>query len=365
MPKILIVDDEKQNIDAMVRALGDANPSWTLLTASSEVDGLRRIREELLKDEPIDLVLTDLVMESSQSGTDLVSAARKVDPSIMAILFTANEHNLDRYAAFAAGAFDVIEKNMRGVSASREISIKARAALESRERFLQLNFLRRYFDPQVFETIIRQPSLLELKSRHVAVAFWDIRGFSAICEILKDQPHLISEFLREYCELAARLIFENGGVLDKFIGDGVMALFGVLASPAEDKSQFSERALRTAIAFKRSFTQLSEKWLSIWRSHTPHQIDVGLGCGINCGEALVGNVGTHFREQFTALGTTVNFAARIESKSKAGQILVSQAIQTRLRDKLPFTKAAEVSDIKNIAGTFDLFELTWDQLKLY
>ena len=80
----------------------------------------------------------------------------------MAILFTAKEKSLDRYAAFDIGAFDVVEKNIRGTSAVREINIKARAALRYREWSKKINFLRRYFDPRVFDIIDRDPSLLAI-----------------------------------------------------------------------------------------------------------------------------------------------------------------------------------------------------------
>ena len=78
----------------------------------------------------------------------------------MAILFTAKEKSLDRYAAFDYGAFDVVEKNIRGAAAVREINIKARAALRYRGWSQRVNFLRRYFDPKVFEAIERDPSVL-------------------------------------------------------------------------------------------------------------------------------------------------------------------------------------------------------------
>jgi len=207
MPRILIVDDEQENLDALKRALGDENPDWIILQASNEVEGKLVIEQQLLKKEPVDVLLTDLVMTSDTSGMNLLQEARKLDPLIMAILFTAKEKSLDRYAAFDFGAFDVVEKNIRGATAVREINIKTRAALRYREWSQRINFLRRYFDPKVFETIEKQPSLLPIQLRTITVCFWDIRGFSLLCEILKAHPTLVAGFLRDYCDAAATTIF--------------------------------------------------------------------------------------------------------------------------------------------------------------
>ena len=82
-----------------------------------------------------------------------------------------------------------------------------------------------------------------------------------------------------------------------------------------------------------------------------------MACGIHTGEALVGNVGTDFRYQFTALGAHVNFASRIEARAKAGQILVPQLTKARIKEKAKLKPAGEINDIKNIQGTFNLFSV--------
>ena len=150
-------------------------------------------------------------------------------------------------------------------------------------------------------------------------------------------------------------IFKHSGVLDKFIGDGVMALFGVLSkSDGEGGRQDALQAVRAACEFRRSFDSILSRWLDEWKLYTPQKIDIGLACGIHTGEALVGNVGTDFRDQFTALGPHVNFASRIEARAKAGQILVSQSTEARIKEKAKLEPGGEINDIKNIPGTFNL-----------
>ena len=359
MSRILIVDDERENRDALKRALGDDNPEWIIYLAAGDSDGCGVLRDQIKKGEPIDVVLTDLVMRSEQSGMTMLQQARQIDPLIMAILFTAKEKSLDRYAAFDHGAFDVVEKNIRGTTAVREINIKTRAALRYREWSTRISFLRRYFDPRVFRAIESDPTLLEPKQRTVTICFWDIRGFSGLCEILKAHPVLIAGFLREYCDEASRTVFEHGGVLDKFIGDGVMALFGVLNHKNDSGVEDAVSAVRAGFDLRDRFDTLVNKWMKRWNLYAPQNIEIGLGCGIHTGDALVGNVGTDFRDQFTALGPHVNFAARVEARSGHGQILLSQSTKSRVETETSFelTQSGMVDDIKNIPGRFEIFEV--------
>lgn len=355
-PRILIVDDEKENLDALVLALGDSNPNWRIMTAQSVRTAESILKSNLSSNNPVDVILTDLVMETESSGMDMLRIARTLDPSIMAILFTAKEKSLDRYSAFDLGAFDVVEKNIRGTTAVKEINIKTRSALRYKEWSRKLNFLQRYFDPKVFSVIESEPSILDLSQRVVTIAFWDIRGFSKLCEILKAHPKLISGFISEYCEIGAKAIFEQGGVLDKFIGDGIMALFGVLNHKDDGGNSDALAAVRAAHSLRLKFDDLVAKWKEEWQLYVPDAISIGLGCGIHTGEVLVGNVGTAFRDQFTALGPGVNFASRIESKSGMGQILLSQSTMARVRNVVVVKDAGIIDDIKNIPGKFNLYE---------
>ncbi len=357
MSRILIADDEKENRENLKLALGDSNPDWIILTAENETTAKAILNDQLAKREPIDVVLTDLVMRSEQSGMTLLQEARALDPFIMSILFTAKEKNLDRYAAFDYGAFDVVEKNIRGTTAVKEIEIKTRAALRYREWSRRISFLRRYFDPKMFDLIEREPSLLAVKQSLVTIVFWDIRGFSRLCEILKAHPTLISGFLQEYCELAARCVFDQNGLVDKFMGDGVMALFGVLNHKTDHGKTDAIGAVRAAVDFRTRFDDLIKKWLPQWKLYTPHQIEIALGCGIHTGEVLAGNMGTEFRDQFTAVGPNVNFASRIEGRSANGKIMISQSTGERVKDAFELVPAGEIDDIKNIEGRFALFSL--------
>ncbi|MBI4651306.1 adenylate/guanylate cyclase domain-containing protein [Candidatus Desantisbacteria bacterium] len=189
------------------------------------------------------------------------------------------------------------------------------------------------------------------------VVFWDIRGFSALCEILKAHPTLIAGFLREYFKVASEVIFKHQGVLDKFIGDGVMALFGAINGKDPEGRHEAINATKAAIEMKDCFSQVLKSWMEQWVLYTPQTIDIGLGCGIHTGETLVGNVGTENRDHFTALGPHVNFAQRIESRANKGKILISASTKARISEHFELKNIDTINDVKNISGNFDIFEV--------
>lgn len=357
MATILIVDDEVQNVNSLKRELQDRNPSWTIRTAGNEPEAI-----DLINQHRPDAIITDLVMATDQSGMNVLRHAKSYDPLIMVILITAFEKRLDRYRAFELGAFDCVQKNTPGIVAAEEISIKTQAALRFRDLALQqiedqkqLTFLRRYFDPRVFGVIEKDPDLLSVRNQIVTICFWDIRGFSRLCESLKAHPTLIAGFLREYFKLAAEVIFKHHGVLDKFIGDGVMGLFGSLNHRDDEGHQDARLAVEAALDLRETFSDLLDEWKERWSLYTAQAIEIGLGCGIHTGEVLVGNIGTELRDQYTALGTNVNLAQRIEARAAMREILISSSTQARVKEHFELSDSKVFDDIKNIAGEFPIF----------
>src|SRR5437016_4810586 len=95
-PRILIVEDEEDNLESLKGVLQDENPDWEILTARDPDTGKKILEDEMAKKEPIDVVLTDLLLPSEPLGMDLLRDARSIDPLVMVILFTAKEESLDR-----------------------------------------------------------------------------------------------------------------------------------------------------------------------------------------------------------------------------------------------------------------------------
>jgi class 3 adenylate cyclase len=238
------------------------------------------------------------------------------------------------------------------------------------------NFLNRYFghDPRIRDAVVDNPSILNIKKRLLTICFWDIRGYTSMCHWLSENPQLITGFIAEYYDLAEQVVFDHGGTLDKFVGDGVMAFFGFAKT---NDAEAAIAAVRAAEELKVRFDDLANKHKDYWRSKIARKIEASLGCGIHTGKVPVGLVGSGFRKQFTALGEHVNLAARIcgragsngvgrgrrgsggGSSSGGGrsQTLISGTTEARVADHFKLAYKATIDDFKNLIGDFDLFEV--------
>ncbi len=184
---------------------------------------------------------------------------------------------------------------------------------------------RKYVAPQVVDDIMKSGRYkVELggESRDVAVLFVDIRGFTPLSESLK--PAEVVDILNEYLNLTTNAIFKNSGTLDKFIGDATMAVFNAPFN-LED---YEYKAVCAAWDIVAGAKELEQKCLERFGK------SVAFGVGVNCGEAVVGNIGCDFRMDYTAIGDTVNTAARLESSAKRGQVLISEYIYQRVKDRV-------------------------------
>ncbi len=183
---------------------------------------------------------------------------------------------------------------------------------------------RKYVAPQVVDDIMKSGQYkitLGGENRDIAVLFVDIRGFTPLSESL--EPEQVVEILNEYLNLTTNSIFKNSGTLDKFIGDATMAVFNA----PFDLKDYEMQALRTAKDIVAGSKTLEKSCMERFGKK------VAFGVGVNCGEAVVGNIGCDFRMDYTAIGDTVNTAARLESNAKPGQVLISETIYDRVKDK--------------------------------
>ncbi|EOS21244.1 hypothetical protein C806_04560 [Lachnospiraceae bacterium 3-1] len=166
-------------------------------------------------------------------------------------------------------------------------------------------------------------------SKDIAVLFVDIRGFTSLSESLP--PEQIVEILNAYLELVAQVIAKYQGTLDKFIGDAAMAVFN---SPI-DLEDYEFRAVCAALELCGKASNLNE----MCKKEYGKQVTFGIG--IQCGEAVIGNIGCEMRMDYTAIGDTVNTAARLEGAASSGQILISREMMQRLRGRIKTRFAGE------------------------
>src|SRR5262245_4330968 len=176
---------------------------------------------------------------------------------------------------------------------------------ETEQRLLR-DVMARYLSPTVSQWVLRDPASLALggETRIMTVLFCDLRGFTTLAHEL--QPHALVELLNEHMSAMTEVVFRHDGVLDKYIGDALMAFWGApMAQP-----DHAARACRTALDMVRRLGELQADWM---RRGQP-RLDVGIG--INTGPMVVGNMGSHARLAYTVIGDAVNVAARLEGLSR-------------------------------------------------
>lgn len=179
--------------------------------------------------------------------------------------------------------------------------------------------LGRYLPSEVAERVARGEATLSLGGarKRVTVLFADVASFTPFAEAAP--PERVVEFLNELFTVLTEVVFRHGGMVDKFLGDSVMAVFGA-GSADESPEDQCERALACAEDMHRFVEASAPQWKATYG------LDVRLGIGVNAGEALVGNLGSESRMEYTAIGDVVNVAARLESLARGGQTLVTAAV---------------------------------------
>lgn len=204
---------------------------------------------------------------------------------------------------------------------------------ERMKRKKVLNAFKKYVAPEIVEEIAKKGDFqikLGGENRDIAVLFVDIRGFTTMSEAL--EPEQVVEILNQYLDLTTSSIFKNKGTLDKFVGDATMAVFN---SPF-DLDDYEFRAVCAAMDIVAGGEALESEVMKKFGK------SVGFGVGVNCGPAVVGNVGCEFRMDFTAIGDTVNTASRLEANAKKGQVLISNAIYERIKDRVEVEEVGEI-----------------------
>lgn len=191
--------------------------------------------------------------------------------------------------------------------------------VEKRSRYLKRAFSS-YVSPELVSEILDDPGALKLggEKREVSVLFSDIRGFTGISENLP--PEELVEFLNRYLSPMTGIVLEEKGMVDKYIGDAIMAVFN---APLEVEDH-GARACSAALRMREALSSFNSRWEG---SGYPA---IEIGIGINTGEAVVGNMGAELKLNYTAIGDTVNLASRLEGMNKVygTKIIVSGA--TRL-----------------------------------
>jgi len=213
----------------------------------------------------------------------------------------------------------------------------------SAERHVR-DYLSKYIDKQIVEQISARADMedpLAAAERKITILFSDIVSFTKISEPLK--PTELAAFIREYLSAMTDIVFAHGGTIDKYIGDAVMALFG---APVTTENA-AESAVRTALAMKERIAQFS-----VPGQKGPLRVRVG----INTGVAVVGNLGSDRRMEYSALGDAVNVASRLETFARPNEIVVDDRTYAETKDRFAYEQIGDI-DVKNRAQPVPVYKV--------
>jgi adenylate cyclase len=310
----------------------------------------RTITNKVMR-EKVALLSQDAKSDAQFSGSESI-VLQGVRSTICAPLITeSNVHGvfyadrLDPFATFSQEDLELISAVAAQAAVTVE-TIKAHKRL-AREEIARANYSR-FMPEYVVKQLLEKPDSFRLGGANqiITVLFADIRGFTSLSE--HTPPETIVGLLNRYFTAMSEIIFEFGGTLDKYIGDGLMAIFGApTASPNDAKN-----ALKTAVAMQKRLLILNHE---LREANFP---DVQIGIGLHTGEATIGYIGSEKRSEYTAIGDTVNLASRLESNALPGQILISDGTAKLCENLYPLI-AHEPLTVKNRLQPVSLFEVKW------
>ena len=320
-PKILAVDDNRQNLELLTRALSAAH--YEVITATDGPTAL-----QLIGGGAVDLVLLDVMMPG-MSGYEVCEKIRANDATrlLPVVMLTALHDVSHRIRGIAAGADDFLTKPFNREELLTRVKSLLRIKtlyddIETRNVLLR-RVIGRYVSEAVAAEIVADPGRhLKLggEKRDVTVLFGDPRGFTPMAERL--DPEDVVDILNVYLSHVIDLVFEYRGNLDKFRGDGFMAFFGAPLAHGDHAAS----AVRCALA-------LQERLKNITFAKFP-EIRLSAGIGINSGAVIAGNVGSERRTDYTVIGNEVNLAQRFEANAGPGRILITAATFERCKEAI-------------------------------
>jgi signal transduction histidine kinase/class 3 adenylate cyclase/CheY-like chemotaxis protein len=316
---LLVVDD----VADMRRLVGNtlASAGYHAVLVESGAKALDLIFK---RDQRFDLIISDWMMPG-MTGPEFIQTLHQHEEfaSIPTILLTAKSDEQSRALATRVGANAYINKPFDDLelisTVDNLLDLKKRERkIEELNRYIAQNVLQRFLPPQLVRDIVDGRSTLDeqAKQMDVTVVFVDLCNFTKATEQLS--PQAIAHILNTFFVRMSTIIFEHGGTIDKFIGDGIMIIFGA-PTPMSMQEQV-DRAHRCAKAMQRNLVSMNEEWLRT------ENYSFQMRIGMHCGAAIVGSFGGPQRADYTVVGHTVNIASRVETMADADDIVMTEAV---------------------------------------
>ena len=341
MAKILVVDDEvdlevliKQKFRQKIR-----EHQYEFLFA---INGKHAL-EQLEQNDDVDVVLSDINMPE-MDGLTLLTKINEQNSLLKAVIVSAYGDMENIRTAMNRGAFDFITKpvNFEDLELTMEKTLKhVNQMRETMKAIKENNILKMYVDETVLNFMGSreyESSLTANETIEATVAFIDICSFTAISE--KEAPDKVVKLLNSYFDTMVKEIIAQGGYVDKFMGDAVMAVFR--------GDYHLDRAVDACLAVRKKIMGLPAT-----EAYSPK-----VSIGINSGEMISGNIGsaTLKRLDYTVIGDAVNTAQRLQSAAKENQVIISEKAYVRIKESFRCNKVGEVS-LKNKASSLVIYEV--------
>jgi adenylate cyclase len=338
---------EMRQVAALARAASPTSPAQAVL---EPLKVSRTVFDNVAKQR------VSVLLENTGRGVQVVPESMKLDQahSVMAapilgrkgllgVIYTDQQ---DVSHAFSSDDLDLLN----AVAVQTGVAIDTVHAYEALQREAKAREkYERFLPQQLVDDVMLDPDK-EVKPggrrQAVTALFADMRGFTTLSEA--HTPEVVVDLLNRFFTLMSEVVFRHGGTLDKYIGDGVMALFGAPYTTERD----AVKAVRAAIEMQRFMVTFNEELAS---AALP---TIGLGIGINTGPAIVGFIGSEMRLDYTAIGDTINTAARLEHMAKAGQIIISEHTMQALDAGVSYTLLDAVQ-VKGRTARLQVAEVIW------
>jgi class 3 adenylate cyclase/FixJ family two-component response regulator len=344
MAKILVADDEadlevliKQKFRQKIR-----DNEYEFIFAINGKDALIKIQDN----PDVEIVLSDINMPE-MDGLTLLSRLSETSPLIKSVIVSAYGDMENIRTAMNRGAFDFITKPINFEDLSLTIEKTFKQVLQIKETFKALkenNILKMYVDENVLNFMGSheyETSLMANETVEATVVFLDICSFTSISE--NEPADMVVKLLNNYFDVMVKEILAQGGHIDKFIGDAIMAVF--------TGGYHLDRALDACLAVRTKI----EKQPSL-SEHVAFVPKVSIG--INSGEMVSGNIGSASlrRLDYTVIGDVVNVAQRLQSSAIDGQIVITENIYEKIKESFNCKKVGEVN-LKNKNGATVIYEV--------
>ncbi len=344
MAKILVVDDET-DLEVLIKQKFRQKIREHKYEFVFAINGKHALEQLELNDD-VDVVLSDINMPE-MDGLTLLSKINEQKTLLKAVIVSAYGDMENIRTAMNRGAFDFVTKpvNFEDLELTMEKTIShVQQMRETMKAIKENNILKMYVD----ETVLNfmggrefESSLMVNETVVATVAFLDICSFTTISE--KESPDTVVKLLNKYFDVMVKEIIAQGGYIDKFMGDAVMAVFR--------GDYHLDRTMDACLAVRKKVSELPNETGNIF--FTPK-----VSIGINSGEMISGNIGSANlkRLDYTVIGDVVNVAQRLQTIAKEGQILINESSYEKVKESFNCNKVGEVN-LKNKSHPVMIYEV--------